>query len=130
MGSESINRVISTLTPIIPIILALAAPAAAQDESVQRELIRRQQQSDEFTQQLRQSQELLKVPPGDLDARTRLKSQQLEQRQRLENLDSEQLQRAGKDTPPPFRPQEREQMKQERRPLVDGPPGSTRDVKK
>ena len=130
MGSESINRVISTLTPIIPIILALAAPAAAQDESVQRELIRRQQQSDEFTQQLRQSQELLKVPPGDLDARTRLKSQQLEQRQRLENLDSEQLQRAGKDTPPPFRPQERERMKQERRPLVDAPPGSTGDVKK
>lgn len=113
----------STLTSIIPIVLALAAPAAAQDENVQRELIKRQQQSDEFTQRLRQSQELIKVPPGDLGARTRLESQQLEQRQQLENLDSEQLQRAGKDTPPQFRPQERERMNQERRPLVDAPPG-------
>ena len=116
MGSESLYRIISILTAII---VALAAPAAAQDDNVQRELIKRQQQSDEFTQQLRQSQELLKVPPGDLDARTRLESKQLEQRQRLENLDGEQLQRAGKDTPPPFRPQERERMKQERRPLVE-----------
>jgi hypothetical protein len=116
MGSESLYRVISSLTPII---LALAAPAAAQDDDVQRELIRRQQQSDEFTQQLRQSQELLKVPPGDLDARTRLESKQLEQRQQLENLDASQLQRAGKDTPPQFRPQERERMKVERRPLVE-----------
>ena len=122
MGSESINRVISTLTSIIPIVLALAAPAAAQDESVQRELIQRQQQSDEFTQQLRQSQELLKVPPGDLEGRTRVDSQQLEQRHQLENLDASQLQRAGKDTPPQFRPQERERMKEERRPLVDAPP--------
>jgi len=119
MGSESLYRVISTLTPII---LALAAPAAAQDDNVQRELIRRQQQSDEFTQQLRQSQELLKVPPGDLEGRTRVDSQQLEQRHQLENLDASQLQRAGKDTPPQFRPQERERMKEERRPLVDAPP--------
>jgi TolA-binding protein len=118
----------STLTPIIaistltPIILALAAPVAAQDESVQRELIRRQQQSDEFSQQLRQSQELIKVPSGDLEARTRLESRQLDERQRLENLDASQLQRAGKDAPPEFRPQERERMTQERRPLVDAPP--------
>ena len=89
---------------------------------MQRELIRRQQQSDEFAQQLRQSQEALRVPPGDLEARTRLESQQLDERQRLENLDAEQLQRAGKDTPPEFRPQQRERMKQERRPLVDAPP--------
>ncbi|HUJ85252.1 MAG TPA: hypothetical protein VLX30_00195 [Burkholderiales bacterium] len=113
----------STLSPVIPIVLALATPAAAQDDNVQRELIRRQQQSDEFTQQLRQSQELVKVPPGDLGARTRVESQQLEQRHQLENLDASQLQRAAKDVPPRFRPQEREQMKQERRPLVDAPPG-------
>jgi len=104
------------------VVLAVALPVAAQDEATQRALIRRQQQSDEFTQQLRQSQELLKVPPGDLDARTRLESKQLEQRQRLENLDAGQLERAGKDTPPQFRPQERERMKEERRPLVDAPP--------
>lgn len=113
----------STLTPIVPIVLALAAPAAAQDATVQRELIRREQQSDAFTQQLRQSQELVKVPPGDLERRTRVESQQLEQRQRLDNLDAEQLQRAGKDNPPAFRPQERELMKEERRPLLDAPPG-------
>jgi hypothetical protein len=110
---------------IVPILLALAAPVAAQDENVQRALIGRQQQSDEFSQQLRQSQELLKVPPGDAEARRDLESKQLEQRQRLENLDAEQLQRAGKDAPPQFRPQERARMKAERQPLVDAPPGQT-----
>jgi len=119
MGSESLYRAISTLTPII---LALASPVAAQDENVQRELIRRQQQSDEFSQQLRQSQEALRVAPGDLDARQEMESKHLEQRQRLENLGAEQLQRAGKDTPPQFRPQQRERMKEERRPLVEPPP--------
>ena len=73
----------------------------------------RQQQSDTFTQQLRQSQELIKVPPGDLEGRTRVESQQLERQQRLDNLDAQQLQRAGKDSPPAFRPQERERMNQE-----------------
>jgi hypothetical protein len=106
-------------------LLVLAAPVAAQDDSAQRALILRQQQSDEFSQQLRQSQELLKVPPGDAGARHDLESKQLEQRQRLENLDAEQLQRAGKDAPPQFRPQERARMKAERRPLVDAPPGQT-----
>jgi hypothetical protein len=101
------------------VVLAIAAQAAAQDENTQRELIRRQQQSDEFTQQLRQSQELIKVPPGDLGARTRLESKQLDERHRLENLDASQLQRAGKDVAPQFRPQQRELMKQERRPLVE-----------
>ena len=125
MNNRGQSRIISksTLTPIIPIILALAAPVAAQDESTQRALIMRQQQSDTFTQQLRQSQELIKVPPGDLEGRTRVESQQLERQQRLDNLDAQQLQRAGKDSPPAFRPQERERMNQERRPLVDAPPG-------
>ena len=109
----------STLTPIIPIVLALAAPAAAQDENVQRQLIQRQQQSDEFVQQLRQSQEAAKLPPGDPDARRRMEMKHLEQRRRLENLDAEQLKRAGEGTPPQFRPQQREQMKEERHPLVD-----------
>jgi hypothetical protein len=108
----------SALTPLIPIVLALAVPAAAQDENVQRELIRRQQQSDEFAQQLRQSQEAAKLPPGDQDARRKMEMKQLDQRHRLENLDAGQLQRAG-EAPPRFRPQQREQMKQERRPLVE-----------
>jgi len=108
-----------TLMPIIPIVLALAVPAAAQDENAQRELIRRQQQSDEFAQQLRQSLEAAKLPAGDQDARRRMEMKQLDQRQRLENLDAEQLRRAGQPIPPQFRPQQREQMKQERRPLVE-----------
>lgn len=116
MGSKPLYRVISTLAPII---LALAAPVAAQDDDAQRELIRRQQQSDTFSQQLRQSQEMLRVPPGDQDARRRMESKHLEQRQQLEKLDAEQLQRAGKDTPPQFWPQERARMKEERRPLVE-----------
>ena len=92
MNNRGQSRIISksTLTPIIPIILALAAPVAAQDESTQRALIMRQQQSDTFTQQLRQSQELIKVPPGDLEGRTRVESQQLERQQRLDNLDAQQ----------------------------------------
>jgi hypothetical protein len=122
MQSEPFLRGISTLAPIV---LALATPVAAQDESAQRALIMRQQQSDEFAQRLRQSQELLKVPPGDAEARRDLESKHLEQRQRLENLDAEQLQRAGKDAPPQFRPQERARMKAERQPLVDAPPGRT-----
>jgi hypothetical protein len=99
--------------------VAIALQAAAQDENVQRALIQRQQQSDEFAQQLRQSQEAAKLPPGDQDARRRMEMKHLEQRHRLENLDAEQLRRAGDDTPPQFRPQQRERMKQERRPLVD-----------
>lgn len=101
------------------VVAAIALQAAAQDENAQRALIQRQQQSDEFAQQLRQSQEAAKLPPGDLDARRRMEMKHLEQRQRLESLDAEQLQRAGEGTPPQFRPQQREQMKQERRPLVD-----------
>jgi len=110
---------ISTLTLIS---FALAAPAAAQDENVNRELIRRQQQSDEFSQQLRQSIERARVPPGDLKRQQEIETRQLDERHRLENLDQQQLERAGqKGTPPAFRPQERSRMEEERRPLVAPP---------
>lgn len=107
--------------------LSLAASAAAEDQNVQRDLIRRQQQSDEFSQQLRQSVERAKVPPGDLKSQQKIETRQLEERQRLENLDQQQLQRAGQPgTPPAFRPQERSRMQQERQPLVEPPAGEGR----
>jgi len=120
MGSDSLFMKISTLTLIS---LALAAPAAAQDENVNRELIRRQQQSDEFSQQLRQSVERARVPPGDLKRQQEIETRQLDERHRLENLDQQQLERAGKGTPPALRPQERSRMEEERRPLVTPPAG-------
>ena len=107
--------------------LSLAAPASAQDQNVQRDLIQRQQQSDEFSQQLRQSVERAKVPPGDLKSQQKIETRQLEERQRLENLDQQQLQRAGQPgTPPEFRPQERSRMQQERQLLVEPPAGEGR----
>ncbi len=113
------------------IALSLAMPVAAQEENVHRELIRRQQQSDEFSQQLRQSVERARVPPGDLKGRQEIDSRHLDERRRLENLNQQQLERAGHDTPPALRPQERSRMQEERRPLVappaaDDPPAPAR----
>jgi len=122
MRSEPLLRRLSSLAAIV---LALAGPAAAQDENVHRELLRRQQQSDEFSQQLRQSVERARVPPGDAKSRQEVETRQLEQRQRLENLDQQQLERAGREAPPAFRPQERSRMEEERRPLVAPPAGDS-----
>jgi hypothetical protein len=117
---------VARLASLAPFLL-LCPPAGAQEPNVQRDLIQRQQQSDEFSQQLRQSVERAKVPPGDVKAQRKLETRQLEERQRLENLDQQQLQRAGQPgTPPAFRPQERSRMQQERQPLVEPPPGEGR----
>ncbi|HXZ52861.1 MAG TPA: hypothetical protein VEI82_02035 [Myxococcota bacterium] len=106
------------------LFLALAASAFAQGTNVQQELIRRQQQSDDFSQQLRQSVERAKVPPGDLKGQQKIETRQLDERHQLENLDQQQLQRASQPgTPPEAQPQERGQMEQERRRLVEPPPG-------
>jgi hypothetical protein len=111
----------------LALFLLLCLPAGAEEQNVQRDLIQRQQQSDEFSQQLRQSVERAKVPPGDVKAQQKLETRQLEERQRLENLDQQQLQRAGQPgTPPAFRPQERSRMQQERQPLVEPPAGEGR----
>src|SRR5512135_1544904 len=122
MAPESLFLRISIVGQIF-----LAASAVAQERNVQQDLIRRQQQSDEFSQQLRQSVERAKVPPGDLKSQQKIETRQLEERQRLENLDQQQLQRAGQPgTPPAFRPQERSRMQQERQPLVEPPAGEGR----
>src|SRR5476649_2414472 len=73
------------------ILLCLSSSAAlAQERDVQRALMERQHRSDEFALQLRQSQQRLQVTPGDLNQQQYLESQQLGERQRLENLGAQQ----------------------------------------
>jgi len=62
--------------------------ADAQGET-QRALIQRQQQSDEFTLRLRQSQQMLQ--PGGFSQQHKLESMNLEQRQRLQYLNDQQI---------------------------------------
>ena len=85
-------------------LLALALPAAAQDQGVQRELMQRRQQSDAFSLQLRQSQERRPADPG-----------QLAERQRLDSLNAQQLRDARPDLAPELRPYERQKADDERR---------------
>ena len=100
------------------LLAAIAGPALAQDQAVQRELIRRQQQSDAFTQQLLQSQQLLKVAPSDQGRRRELESRQLGERQRLEQVTERQLLDVRPDIPPELRPYERLKAEDERRSLI------------
>lgn len=69
--------------------------AIGQERDVQRALQQRQQQSDEFALQLRQSQQRLQLTPGDLNQQQYLESQQLGERQRLENFGAQQQQLIG-----------------------------------
>ena len=100
------------------LITAAAVPAFAQDASVQRELIIRQQQSDAFVQQLHQSQQLLTIPPGDYERRRELESRQFGQRQRLEQTNEQQLREIRPDLPQELRPYERQKADEERQPLI------------
>ena len=95
-----------------------ALPASAQEQAIQRELIMRQQQSDAFTLQLRQSQQLLQIPSGDLRRRVELEASQLQQRQELDDLSARQLREVGQDTPSELRPVERSRFEEQRRPLM------------
>ena len=121
-----LRPLIACIARTTPFILFVAS-AFAQESNVQQDLIRRQQQSDEFSQQLRQSVERAKAPPGDLSSQQKLETRQLEERHQLENLDQQQLQRANQPgTSPAFRPQERSRMEQERQRLVEPAPGEAR----
>lgn len=100
------------------LLLACALTAQAQQQDVQKELIQRQQQSDAFNLQLRQSQEALKAPAA---ARPALESRQLTDRQRLENLSEQQRLDVKPDTPQSLRPYEREKAAAERRSLASPP---------
>ena len=106
------NRLVAIL------LAAIARPALAQEQAVQRELIRRQHQSDAFAQQLHQSQQLLKITPGELERRRELESRQLGERQRLEQATERQLLDVRPDTPQELRPYERLKAEDERRSLI------------
>jgi hypothetical protein len=97
------------------LLLAIALPVRAQDQEIQKQLIQRQQQSDAFTLQLRQSQEALKAPPA---ARPGLETRQLSDRQRLDNLGTQQQIDIKPNTPQELRPYERQKAEDERRPLT------------
>jgi multidrug resistance efflux pump len=108
---------------LFPALAALAfaaptLPVLAQDQGLQRQLIQRQQQSGAFQLQLRQSQERLQVPPGDLKRQQDLDARQVGERQRLDNVSARQLNEIRSDTPQELRPYERQKAEDERRPLT------------
>jgi hypothetical protein len=70
--------------------LLICGSSLAQDRDVERALLLRQQQSDEFALQLRQSQQRLQLIPGDLNQQQSLESRHLNERHRLENLGAQQ----------------------------------------
>lgn len=107
-------------TPAVLLAVVLAGPsyALAQDAEIQRELIRRDQQTDAFSLELRQSQERSRVAPGDWRRRGEVEANQLRERQRLEGLNRRQLLDAGGATAPELRPYERMKAEQERRTLL------------
>lgn len=91
-----------------------APPAFAQNAEIQRELIQRQQQSDAFSLQLRQTQEALKVAPA---ARAALEARQQFERVRLDDVSAAQLRDVRPETPEALRAHERHQAEVERRPF-------------
>lgn len=103
---------------IFLLVGALPLCAFAQDQAIQRELIQRDQQSDAFRLQLRQSQERLAVPPGDLRRQQEVEARQFGERQRLDELSETQLRDVRPDAPTSLRPYERQKAGDERRLLV------------
>ena len=100
------------------LLAAASVPAFAQEQDIQRQLIQRQQQSDAFTLQLRQSQERLQVAPGDLKQQQEFDARQFSERQRLDNVSAKQLIEVKPDTPQGLRAVERQRADDERRPLT------------
>ena len=96
------------------LLLVCAAPAVAQDAEIQKLLIHRQQQSDAFSLQLRQSQEALKVAPA---ARAAMEARQHAERLRLDNVSAAQLREVRPETPETQRAYERYRAVEERRPF-------------
>ena len=101
------------------VFVFLVPAAVAQDLETQRELIRRDQQSDAFKLQLQHSQERLNAPAGDLRRLQQIEARQLGERQRLETTSERQMLEVGRDTPPGLGPLERDRMREERRALSE-----------
>jgi hypothetical protein len=100
------------------LLAAVTVPALAQEAEIQKQLLQRQQQSDAFLLQLRQSQERLKASPGDLKRMQDLDMRQTSERQRLDNVSERQLLEVKPDTPQEMRPIERQRAADERAPLT------------
>lgn len=64
-------------------LLVCAAPAFAHDAEIQKQLLQRQQATDAFNLQMRQSQEALRASTGDRQA---LDTRQFSERHRLREL--------------------------------------------
>ena len=98
------------------LLLLAAAPALAQDAGAQRELLQRNQATDKFNLQLRQSQDALKASP---DSRSAVEARQLSDRQRLDNISNDQLRDVKTDaqTQPNMRPYELQNADRERAPF-------------
>jgi hypothetical protein len=115
----------------VPWLLAFVAAGAAlaDDAAIERALIERDQQTDRFGLELRQSQERLAVPPGDARARRELESRQLKERQDFDRLGERQLDAAGRPLSPDpatareLRPHAREKAARERRLQLSPPEG-------
>lgn len=97
------------------LLLVFTVPSHGQEQDIQKQLIQRQQQSDAFTLQLRQSQETLGAPAG---RKPELESRQISERQRLDNMSEKQLRDIRPDTHQELRPIERQRTDDERRPLT------------
>jgi len=100
--------------PLFLALLFIPIAALAQEQEAQREVLRRDQQSDAFGQRLRQALELQHTPP---ERRQEVESRQLQERQRLENASERQLRDVKADAPAEARAHERQKAAQERRAL-------------
>ena len=89
------------------LVLFLSWPAQAQDQDIQRALLQRDQATDAFALQLRQSVEAAGLPPA---SRPALEARQLWERQRLESVSEKQLLEA--------KPEDRQKAAQERCAIV------------
>lgn len=103
------NRVLLSL-------LLAATPALAQDAGVQKQLLQRQQATDAFNLQMKQSQEALKAQAADRQA---IDARQFSERQRLDNLSDQQLRDVRPDAQmqPQLRPYELQTADREREPF-------------
>ena len=107
---------IRTILMLFLLLAAWASGVSAQDAGIQKQLIERQQRTDSFSQQMHQSQEALKAPPG---ARGELEARQFSDRQRLHNLSDQQLRDVKPDSQlqQDLRPYERQKADMERAPF-------------
>ena len=96
------------------LMLLCAAPALAQDAGVQKQLMQRQQATDAFNLQMRQSQEALKTSPADRQA---VEARQFGERQRLDDVSEQQLREVQPATPQQLRPYELQKADMERAPF-------------